>query len=428
MRFRKSIKICKGVRVNFSKSGVSTTIGGKGLSVNVGGKGAYLNTSIPGTGLYNSTKLGGGANSTSHYSPSHKSSQVINLELSDDGTITFYDQSDKKITDPTLIRKIKITPAFKAERERMMKVRFDEINSENEKFINIHQLAPMVYGEDVYFEKLKNLKLKKYVPKSYETEKPTEKQIKSLLIKEAKRIKTWKFWVIPKERKNYVEQNFEERFLEEINKWNTEKENYDKNQEVIAKNKNEVYFEEYNKEKAAIENIIKGTPEYIDTEIQKWLSSVTLPVEFDLQYDYIEGVLYIDLDLPEIEDLPIDKAVMLANGTTKRKKKTQKELKEDYINCVFGLAVFFAAHLFNVSPCIKEIVLSGYTQRSITKVLDPENEYIYSIKFIRDIFEKRKKNSIKTPMSFCLEFENRCNITSTLILKKIEPFETEKSI
>lgn len=51
MRFRKSIKVAPGVRLNLSKSGVSTTIGGRGLSVNTGRKGTYLNTSIPGTGL-----------------------------------------------------------------------------------------------------------------------------------------------------------------------------------------------------------------------------------------------------------------------------------------------------------------------------------------------------------------------------------------
>jgi hypothetical protein len=60
-RFRKSVKIAPGVKLNFSKSGVSGTFGGKGASVNVGKDGAYLNTGIPGTGIYNRKKLGSGA-------------------------------------------------------------------------------------------------------------------------------------------------------------------------------------------------------------------------------------------------------------------------------------------------------------------------------------------------------------------------------
>jgi len=61
MRFRKSIKIAPGLKVNVSKSGVSGTVGVKGASVNVGKNGAYLNTGIPGTGIYNREKISGAA-------------------------------------------------------------------------------------------------------------------------------------------------------------------------------------------------------------------------------------------------------------------------------------------------------------------------------------------------------------------------------
>lgn len=56
-KFRKSIKILPGFKLNLSKSGISSTIGGKGLSVNVGRKGTFLNKSIPGTGLYDRQKI-----------------------------------------------------------------------------------------------------------------------------------------------------------------------------------------------------------------------------------------------------------------------------------------------------------------------------------------------------------------------------------
>lgn len=51
MRFRKSIKIMPGVRVNLSKSGVSTSIGGRGATVNVSKRGLRSTLSVPGTGL-----------------------------------------------------------------------------------------------------------------------------------------------------------------------------------------------------------------------------------------------------------------------------------------------------------------------------------------------------------------------------------------
>lgn len=60
MRFRRKTKLFPGVYLNFSKSGISTTIGVPGASINFGKQGAYLNTGIPGTGLYNRQKIGGG--------------------------------------------------------------------------------------------------------------------------------------------------------------------------------------------------------------------------------------------------------------------------------------------------------------------------------------------------------------------------------
>lgn len=59
MRFRRRVKLFPGVRLNFSLSGISTTIGVPGLSVNIGKRGTYLNTGIPGTGLYSRQKIGG---------------------------------------------------------------------------------------------------------------------------------------------------------------------------------------------------------------------------------------------------------------------------------------------------------------------------------------------------------------------------------
>jgi hypothetical protein len=51
-RFRKIISVLPGVKVNLSKSGVSTSLGGKGATVNVGSSGKKtLTLGIPGSGL-----------------------------------------------------------------------------------------------------------------------------------------------------------------------------------------------------------------------------------------------------------------------------------------------------------------------------------------------------------------------------------------
>jgi len=69
IRFRKTIKLAPGVRLNISKSGISTSVGTKGASVNVGKRGARATAGIPGTGISYQTKLDGvkkGKKATNH--------------------------------------------------------------------------------------------------------------------------------------------------------------------------------------------------------------------------------------------------------------------------------------------------------------------------------------------------------------------------
>ncbi len=55
LRIRKSIKIAPGVKINLSKSGISTSLGVKGATVNLSKRGTRVTTGIPGTGISSST-------------------------------------------------------------------------------------------------------------------------------------------------------------------------------------------------------------------------------------------------------------------------------------------------------------------------------------------------------------------------------------
>ena len=60
-RFRKSVKILPGVRLNFGKGGLtSTTLGGRRFKTNVGGRGVKHTVSVPGTGVSYQTDAGRG--------------------------------------------------------------------------------------------------------------------------------------------------------------------------------------------------------------------------------------------------------------------------------------------------------------------------------------------------------------------------------
>lgn len=66
LRFKKSIKILPGIKLNISKNGInSVTIGKPGAAVNLSKKGKQATVGIPGTGLSYSKKFSSRENSSS---------------------------------------------------------------------------------------------------------------------------------------------------------------------------------------------------------------------------------------------------------------------------------------------------------------------------------------------------------------------------
>lgn len=59
IRFRRSIRIAPGLRVNFGKRSVSLSAGGRGATVTMGPQGLWSNIGIPGTGLTYRHRFGG---------------------------------------------------------------------------------------------------------------------------------------------------------------------------------------------------------------------------------------------------------------------------------------------------------------------------------------------------------------------------------
>lgn len=57
LRFRRSVRLFPGVRLNFSRSGVSTTVGVRGATMTIGGQGAHVNVGLPGSGLSYRTRV-----------------------------------------------------------------------------------------------------------------------------------------------------------------------------------------------------------------------------------------------------------------------------------------------------------------------------------------------------------------------------------
>lgn len=76
-RFRKTIKVAPGVRLNIGKKGVSTSVGKRGAGVTFGPKGTTAHVGIPGTGMSYTSKINSqsqGANVSDQKTSQNKSS------------------------------------------------------------------------------------------------------------------------------------------------------------------------------------------------------------------------------------------------------------------------------------------------------------------------------------------------------------------
>jgi hypothetical protein len=104
-RFRKWVKVIPGLYLNFSRKGISTTVGPRGLSLNFNSTGTYLNTGIPGTGFSNRTRLtGGGDNSLSPGQLQKIEDELKDLlEQVDDGSEKIRSKSITQLTSEGLV-------------------------------------------------------------------------------------------------------------------------------------------------------------------------------------------------------------------------------------------------------------------------------------------------------------------------------------
>ena len=424
MRFQKRITIAKGLSINISPSGLSFTAGVKGASINVGSKGVFLNTGIPGTGLSDRRQILGGTGRTSK-SKRIKSNDIdmnISLDMDDTGKVFIYNEKGLEITDENLLKKIKKTDLFKELLEDICNKKKEEIEGENLKFINMFKYTPGIMTE----ENLNNYQPEEYEIKPYPVPEPSMEECRAILEEKAKKeVSSLLFWTNDEKRHEYVESHMATEYQKLLEKWQKDRDNFEVQEKEAKRAEYIKKKEEYEKMKKDLQEKSASPEDYINKSIEHLLKSITLPLEFSIDYEYdgSKGYLLVDLDLPEIEDLPGKKVSILSRGTVSIKDKTKKELNEDYVTCVCGLAFFFAGNLFNISHDIKKILISAYTQRLNSKTGNKENEYVYSVVFARNIFASLNVANID-PLKGLDNFEHVINVTSSGEMKKIEPLSS----
>jgi len=412
MRFQRRISLGKGLRLNLSKSGVGLSVGIPGLRYSIGPRGAGMSVGIPGTGLSKRVSL----SSNGHTTPVQiYDFSKVSIKMDEQGNISVTDEHGCSLEEP-LLRKLKRTDHYKETIKALNQDLFDKIEKEKEDFIEIYKGTPKIISENDWLAELKRIESEVSNKRYYLCNKPSEEECRKELLEDAtKKIHSIFFWTNAKKRQDYVNQNFSTYYSGQISNYETTKAFFEKEE---AKRINDLL----NERSVLTEKILPGDPEFILNSIDILLQNFSLPIDFSIDYQLSpDKLLDIDIDLPELEDLPDSKASILKSGKISIKNKTQTELKAEYAKCVCGLAFYFSGYFFNISPKISTIVVSGYTQRIEKKTGQMKDDYIFSIKIDRTTVEQLNFEIID-PIDAFNRFEHQLLLKANFEMKTITPF------
>lgn len=176
---------------------------------------------------------------------------------------------------------------------------------------------------------------------------------------------------------------------------------------------------------AALDSAAALAEEAVEASCAVILKQLQVPYLFSASYEFdaASRTLMLDVDLPEIEDIPDEVESLTAKGTLAEHRIPAAEAHANYVRCIESLAVYLAAAIFAANPALPAITLSGYTQRR-NRDGDLEDAYVLSVRFTREGFVGARFDQMDDPEAFLLSFGNRMAKTKTGLLKKVVPYES----
>jgi cytochrome c556 len=427
-RLQRSIKIAKGVRLNVSKSGLGVSVGPRGLGISAGPRGVYAHAGIPGSGLSVRGKIGSSSQgSSSQSSRASEAPSTVGLDVRieiDDETgkeSVLVSLDGRPVTDESLIRKVKRDPAFKAKLQEVREQVHSKTVEGTEVLISIHQHTEAATDWQAVEAELSQAIPQVYEKREFSIPAPDPERIRADLAAEAKRTVKGLFGM-KKKREAYVAERVEDEVTKHRSAWEAEKAAFEASEARQETEKNTEYQKQFDAWKAEITSLLEPIPTFIEQRLEDLFTQIQLPIDFSLSFEVRDSgkTIALDVDLPEIEDYPTKKSKLLASGKVSIKDKTQKEIKQDYLYSVIGIAFYFASIAFNAANGIERVQISGYTQRIDKQTGNETDDYVYSVIFpAQALFQLNFQNI--DPVQAILGFDPVIDIGKTGDLKTITP-------
>ncbi len=374
--------------MNVGLRGLSMSLGPRGSNINISPRGTYANLGVPGTGLSTRNRVGAFSRRSSRNAD--LAGLKIAFRLQEDGTIEIVGEDGSELPQ----RAVKIARDQNEERLRLwLEEKCDHWNKGINGLLGIHLKTPRPDRPPPDADR-----------QVFSKTRPSEPLAKPL---------TFLAQIFKARRERIERENADarEQYAKDVSAW-------------------ERACDEHDRLEAARLRIFDSGMPPDPTQIQEYLSEVLGRVEWprettiSLEVDDTVTRVMVDVDLPEIEDMPDKEARVAARGlklNVKDRSATQR--RREYLVHVHGVAFRVLGEIFAALPRIERVAVSGYSQRA-NSTGQVSDDYIFSIRVMRSTWIKLNFSRLADlDLPTCLgTFDIRRNMTSTAVLKPIEPF------
>lgn len=392
VRFRRRIRIAPGIYLNLSGSGVSASVGPRGASLTFGRQGVHSNLGIPGTGLYSRDRIAGGSSRRRASSEDRGAAAAeVSIRINDDGELLILDKDGLLVSD-SLARAVR---RDRGEALRELLTQFaDGANSALESITEVHQhTAPI--DREFKFEKASFARSKprepSVIPVSRMTRLLKRQKAKQIDAENARRQKVYedglRAW-------RHLKQRHEEREIQRTTTFH--------------------------------EKLLNADAESMEMWLEQRLRALDWPRETDVSFEInpSTNTVLMDVDLPEIEDMPGGVfRVPMRGWKVSRKPLSDKQRRLNYARHIHGVAFRLIGEVFASLPTAETVILSGYSQRPQKATGQIEDEYLISAKVLRESWSEIAFDNLSSvdPVEALTRFELRRKMTATGLFKAVEP-------
>jgi hypothetical protein len=358
----------------------------------------YQNLGIPGTGISHRSRVDRAARaSTRGASPSAPYAEQTRIiwRLQEDGTLQFL-TADSLPLEPRLVRLAR--EQLGTEIQAWLEERAAEFNDDMDAILNLHHaMPPPGRGHQPALERF---------------QEPVPVAPPPL------HLDLWaKIWPPRRRRLEEFNRRGVEAYEAALANWDHRR------RECEAENQ---------RRRTLAERSWSGDIEAMSTVLGAALDKIPWPRETAARFDFGNDArtLEIDVDLPEIEDMPTREAAIAARGLRLLiRERSEARRKSDYARHVHAIGLRVVAEAFAALPPLQAITISCFTQRSDPATGSQVDEYLYSARIVRHVWESIDFSRLADldPVTaferfdLCRRMDRRANFTA------IEPFAADTS-